>query len=101
LRSPTALWRAYPGAIFYTPDRSGKVQRFNVMSLELDPKNVKSHVFLTLSTCKYCDTKVQQHATANGRSLSCESPVMRWVGLVVVVLTLVVRLRQAAITGKV
>jgi hypothetical protein len=71
------------------------------MSLELDPKNVKSHVLLTLSTCKYCDTKVQQHATANGRSLSCESPVMRWVGLVVVVLTLVVRLRQAAITGKV
>ncbi|ELR12784.1 DEAD/DEAH box helicase domain containing protein [Acanthamoeba castellanii str. Neff] len=52
-----ALWRAYPGAIFYSPDKSGKVQRFDVVSLELDPKNVDSHALLTLSTRKYCDTK--------------------------------------------
>jgi hypothetical protein len=53
-----ALWRAYPGAIFYSPDKSGKVQRFDVVSLELDPKNVNSHALLTLSTRQYCDTKV-------------------------------------------
>jgi hypothetical protein len=70
-----ALWRAYPGAIFYSPDKSGKVQRFDVVSLELDPKNVDSHALLTLSTRKYCDTKVLYPSTCHSIPHCCSHSI--------------------------